>query len=65
MEHYKILTSSSPERLMGMVNDHIKLGWKVIGSHKVVETHRQNKYRGSEMMETVIQSEYSQTIIKD
>jgi hypothetical protein len=62
---YKIITSSSPEQLSSRVMEYIKEGWKPIGGHSVVETHRQNRYSGSQHMDTQIKSEYSQTITKE
>lgn len=62
---YNVLSTHSPETLVRMVEEKIKEGWKPIGGHLVVETHRQNRYRGSEHIDTLIKSEYSQTIIKE
>lgn len=62
---YKVITSSSPEQLSSRVMEYIKEGWKPVGGHSVVETHRQNRYSGSQHMDTQIKSEYSQTIIKE
>ena len=44
---YKVVTSSSPEGLTRQVNELILSGWKPLGSHTVVETHRQNRYSGT------------------
>jgi len=62
---YKILTSQNPHSLTNQVNEYIKEGWKPVGGHSVVESHRQNRFRGSELVDTLIQSEYSQTIVKE
>ena len=40
-------------------------GWKPIGGHSVVETHRQNRYSGQQHMDTIIKVEYSQSLIKE
>ena len=61
---YKILTDSSASGLNVKVQDMLEIGWKVKGGHKVVEKHHQPKYAGSQHMQTVIRSEYSQTLIK-
>ena len=37
-------------------------GWKAVGSHKVVEQHRRNRYSGSQHMDTIIEMEYSQSM---
>ena len=62
---YKIVSASSPEGLSNKVNMFISEGWTPIGSHCVVEEHRQNRYSGSQHMDTTIKVEYSQTIIKE
>lgn len=62
---YKVISSNSPESLTTRVMDYIKEGWKPVGSHQVVEIHRQERYSGSQHMDTLIKSEYSQTLIKE
>lgn len=62
---YKIVYSSSPSGLSEKVNNLIKEGWKPVGGHSVVEHHRQNRFRGTELVDTTIESEYSQTMIKE
>lgn len=61
---YKVIYSSSPEGLTSSVRKHIEEGWTPIGGHSVVETHRQNRYRGQDHIDTLISSEYSQTLTK-
>jgi len=61
---YNILYAPSPEGLVKKVEEHMKQGWKPIGGHSVVEEHRQNRYSGSQHMDTIIKVEYSQTIVK-
>ena len=62
---YKILTDTSASGLNVKVQDMIEIGWKPKGGHKVVEKHHQPKYSGSQHMQTVIRSEYSQTLVKE
>lgn len=62
---YTILYSSSPSGLTQKVKEHIKEGWIPVGGHQVVELHRQNRFSGSQHMDTRIESEYSQTMIKE
>jgi hypothetical protein len=62
---YKVITSSSPEQLTTRVNEYIKEGWKPVGGHSVVETKRQNRFSGQQHIDTLIHSEYSQTITKE
>ena len=62
---YKVVSSSSPEGLTRQVNELILNGWKPVGSHTVVETHRQNRFSGTQHMDTRIEVEYSQTMVKE
>lgn len=61
---YKILSSSSPESLTNKVNNLIKEGWLVKGSHQVVVTHQQNRFRGDQHVDTLNEVEYTQTMVK-
>lgn len=60
----KVITASSASELNGKIQTYSEEGWVAVGSHKVVETHRQNRFRGSELVDTLIKSEYSITIQK-
>lgn len=62
---YKILTDTNASELNVKVQDMLEIGWTPVGGHKVVEKHHQPKYAGSQHMQTVIRSEYSQTLIKE
>lgn len=59
---YKIVSASSPEELSNRVKSYIDNGWQPIGSHCVAEIHKQNRFRGTEHIDTIIKLEYSQTI---
>jgi hypothetical protein len=66
---YKIITASSAGELTKKVNELMNQNtkhtmWSPDGSHQVVETHRQNRYRGSDPIDTIITREYSQTMKK-
>lgn len=65
---YKIITASSADELTRKVNELMEENclrkWKPDGSHHVVEIHRQNRYSGNQMKDTVITVEYSQTMKK-
>jgi hypothetical protein len=62
---YKVISSSSPESLSNRVMEYVKEGWKPVGGHQAVEIHRQNRFSGTQHMDTTIKVEYSQTIIKE
>lgn len=58
----KILTAGSPERLNSLLEDHITQGWEPVGSHSVVVIHSQNRYSGSQHMDTIHKLEYAITM---
>jgi hypothetical protein len=59
---YQIVTSDSPHELTTKINKLIADGWKPIGSHQVVITREQNRYSGSQHMDTIYKAEYTQTM---
>jgi hypothetical protein len=61
---YKIVSSSSPQGLSVIVSNKINEGWEPVGSHQVVVVHSQNRFSGSQHMDTKHETEYSQTMIK-
>lgn len=62
---YKIVTSSTSRDLTEKVNRHIEEGWELVGSHQVVVQRKQNRYSGTQHMDSVYQAEYSQTMKKE
>jgi hypothetical protein len=62
---YKILVSHSGEDLTRRVEQHIEDGWTPFGSHQVVVKHEQNRFRGTQHVDTLNELEYSQTIMKN
>ena len=61
---YKVIESGSPNELTKRVNELIQEGWTPIGSHQVVVRREQNRYSGTQHMDTLNQLEYTQTLIK-
>ncbi len=63
---YKILSAGTAGELSHKVREHVNriAPWKAVGSHQVVETHRQNRFRGDQHTDTVISVEYSQTMVR-
>ena len=61
---YKIITSSSPHGLSNTITLLIGEGWEPVGSHQVVIVKNQNRYRGDQHIDTINETEYSQTMIK-
>ena len=55
----KIITASSPEGLHSKIQDMIAEGWEPMGSHSAVNTHSQNRYAGTQHMDTIHKTEYS------
>ena len=61
---YKIVYGDSPSDINTKVNEMINDGWEPIGSHQVVVRREQNRYSGSQHMDTLNQLEYTQTMVK-
>jgi len=62
---YKIVSASSPQGLTSKIIELMTDGWKPVGSHQVVVLHSQNRFSGSQHMDTRNETEYSQTMIKE
>ena len=58
----KVISATSPEGLNSKIESLIEEGWTPIGSHQVVIVHQQNRYSGSQHMDTINKLEYSQTM---
>tara|TARA_R110000772_G_scaffold219593_2_gene330144 strand:- start:675 stop:884 length:210 start_codon:yes stop_codon:yes gene_type:complete len=63
-KQYKILTDTSASGLQVKVQPMLEIGWELKGGHSVVEKHHQCQYAGMQHKQTVIRSEYSQTLVK-
>ena len=61
----KVITSHSASGLNEQIEKMIGEGWVPIGSHKVVETHHQMRFAGTQHKDTIIEREYSQTMKKE
>lgn len=61
----KIIYASSPESLNSKIAESVAEGWEVVGSHQAIVVHSQNRYAGSQHMDTVHKSEYSITLRKN
>lgn len=64
MKLNKIITASSSNGLNKIIQDMSADGWEPIGSHSVVVIHSQNRYAGSQHMDTLNETEYSITMQK-
>jgi len=62
---YKLITSSSPQGLTNTINLLINEGWTPVGSHQVVVVKEQNRYRGDQHIDTISETEYSQTMVRE
>lgn len=65
MTDFKIITSHHISGLNDKIKQHLEEGWVVVGSHQVVETHHQNRFRGQQQVDTLIESEYSISLKKE
>lgn len=61
---YKVVSGDSPGELSKVVKEFIQEGWKPSGSHQVVVRREQNRYSGTQHMDTLYQLEYSQTLTR-
>jgi hypothetical protein len=61
---YKVVYGDSPSELTRLVSENLQNGWELSGSHQVVIRRQQNRYRGDQMIDTINEIEYSQTLIK-
>ncbi len=61
---YIIIRSSTVNVLNEKVNDLILIGYEPIGSHPVVVIKSQNRYSGTQHIDTINTIEYSQTVKK-
>lgn len=62
---YQIITTSSAYTLNKEITKLIEEGWKPVGSHQVVVVHQQNRFRGDQHVDTLNETEYSQTVVKE
>lgn len=61
-DNYRIITASSPSGLAAKVRDLTQIGWEAVGGHQAVTIHAQNRYAGSQHMDTTFKIEYTQTV---
>ena len=61
----KIITSRSAHGLNSKIKELMTEGWEPIGSHQVVTTHQQPRYRGNQLGDVQYTQEYSQTMRKE
>ena len=62
---YKVLSSSSPQGLTEKVNDHVAEGYTPTGGVIVNIIQSQNRFRGSQHVDTINKLEYVQSVIKN
>jgi len=60
----KIITSTNASGLNSKIKELQEEGWEPIGSHQVVTTHQQPRYRGNQLGDVQYTQEYSQTMRK-
>ncbi|MEI6586716.1 MAG: DUF1737 domain-containing protein [Sediminibacterium sp.] len=65
MKNYKIASAGSPQGLTEQIKLLIADGWEPMGSHQVIQHHAQNRYRGDQLMDTIYQSEYTITMVRE
>ena len=63
MMKIKIITASSTHSLNKQISDMITEGWEPVGSHSVTTIHSQNRFSGTQHMDTLHESEYAMTMV--
>jgi hypothetical protein len=61
----KVIIAGSAHSLNSKIREMIDEGWKPLGSHQVVVIHSQNRFAGTQHMDTRNELEYSQTMVKE
>lgn len=61
---YKVIEEGSATSLTEKVNEALAEGWLPVGSHQVQTRHVQNRFSGTQHMDSRYSLEYSQTMIK-
>jgi len=62
---YKVIVSSSPQGLTEKVNEHVVDGYTPTGGVIVNIIQSQNRFRGSQHVDTINKLEYVQSIVKN
>ena len=62
---YKVITSSSPEGLAEKINTLMENGYRLLGGVIVNVVRQQNRYSGTQHMDTINTLEYVQSVYKD
>jgi ketosteroid isomerase-like protein len=60
---YQIVSAPSPNTLTERINKYIAEGFEVVGSHQVATIHSQNRFSGTQHMDTKHELEYSITMV--
>lgn len=61
---YKVVVAHSGEDLTRKVNELMKEGWSPVGGHQVHVRHIQNRFRGTQHVDSLSDLEYTQTMLK-
>lgn len=62
---YIVVRANNPSGLTEKVTNYIAEGFKPIGGHQVVTTRELNRFRGSQHADTINESEYTQTMVRE
>jgi hypothetical protein len=60
----RIIGSKSLQGLNEKIEKYYNEGYEVVGSHQVVEVHHQNRFRGTQHVDTIVEHEYSITLVR-
>ena len=59
-----IISSKSLQGLNEKIEKYYNEGYGVVGGHQVVEVHHQNRFRGTQHVDTIVEHEYSITLVR-
>jgi len=59
-----IIGSKSLQGLNEKIEKYHNEGYGIVGSHQVVEVHHQNRFRGTQHVDTIVEREYSITLVR-
>lgn len=61
---YKIITANSTEKLQKKVQEYLDEKWTLVGGLHACRIHVQNRFSGTQHMDSLYEYEYSQGICK-
>lgn len=64
IKEQKVIYANSVGSINEQISKYIAEGWQPIGSHMAVVSHEQLRYSGMQHKDTIVEVEYSQSIVR-